>query len=144
MADGTDEANGLAFARTVFETDRVAGLLDLALAELSAGMARLVMTVDDDKLNAHGTAHGGLLFAFADTAFAVAANTRYQRMVGTECTISYLAPARPGDRLWATARETARQGARAFYDVEIANAEGVVIALFRGQSRAARGALGKN
>ena len=74
MADGTDQVAGLAFARTVFETDRVANLLSLKLEELSAGRARLAMTVDDDKLNAHGTAHGSLLFAFADTAFAVAAN----------------------------------------------------------------------
>jgi acyl-CoA thioesterase len=42
------------------------------------------MTVRADMLNGHGTCHGGLVFALADSAFAFACNSRGVRTVAPE------------------------------------------------------------
>ena len=58
-------------------------------------------TITDFMLNGHGLAHGGFIFALADSAFAFACNGYNQRAVGHQAAITYIAPAparRPADR----------------------------------------------
>ncbi len=42
----------------------------LEFLDAGEGWARASMKVRDDMLNGHGVAHGGMIFALADTAFA--------------------------------------------------------------------------
>lgn len=60
--------------------------------------------------NGHSSAHGSVLFAIADTAFATACNSHGHRAIGRSCAIEYLAPAFPGDALSAYAVERAHEG----------------------------------
>ena len=46
----------------------------IAIEEAREGYARLSMVVRADMLNGHGIAHGGMIFALADTAFAYVCN----------------------------------------------------------------------
>ena len=57
---------------------------------------------------------------------------------GNTCT--FVAPARPGDRLTAVAVEVARRGRSGVCDVTVTNQDGAVIALMRGNSRQIGGA----
>lgn len=105
------------------------------------GYARLSMVVRADMLNGHRTAHGGMIFALADTAFAYACNSRNVSTVAQQASISFLAPAREGARLIAEAREEAVAGRSGVYSVNVRTAEGENIAVFQGLSRAVGGAM---
>ncbi|MFD2235975.1 hydroxyphenylacetyl-CoA thioesterase PaaI [Aureimonas populi] len=124
----------LACAAAMWAEDRASQGLGVEIASIAPGAAELAMNVREDMVNGHGTAHGGFIFALADSAFAFAANTRDERCVAGQCHIAYLRPARLGDRLMARASEVRRVGRSGIYDVSV-SANGEVIAEFRGHSR---------
>jgi acyl-CoA thioesterase len=103
--------------------------------EAGEGFARIRMRVTAQLLNGHGNAHGGVIFAFADTAFGYACNSRNELTVGAQASIVYVRAASDGDVLLAEAREVERSGRSGVYDVQVRTEEGQVIALFRGYSR---------
>ncbi|MNP66393.1 Acyl-coenzyme A thioesterase PaaI [compost metagenome] len=57
------------------------------------------------------------------------------------CSIDYVAPAREGDLLTATAIEQSRSGRTGNYDVRIENQHGQLIVLFHGKSYKVRGTV---
>ena len=91
------------------------------------GYARVAMTLREEMLNGHGSAHGGMVFALADTAFAYACNSRNA--------------ARAGERLIAEAREQAAAGRSGLYYVTVTGPEGRVVAEFQGLGRTVGGAV---
>ena len=97
------------------------------------------MVVRQDMVNGHDICHGGLTFTLADCAFAYACNACNRATVALGAQISFLAPARFGDVLLATAREQSRAGRTGVYDVEVSTADGTMVALFRGTSYETRG-----
>lgn len=113
----------------------------IAIEEAREGYARLRMTVTPAMLNGHGIAHGGMIFALADTAFAYACNGRNLRSVAAQASIIYLEPAREGDLLVAEAEEQALVGRSGVYHVAVRSADGRAIAEFTGFSRTVGGAV---
>jgi len=99
------------------------------------------MTVSDAMVNGHGLCHGGFIFMLADSAFATACNSYNRRAVGHHCAITFLSPARSGDRLLARAIERSRASRSGLYDVTVTSEEGPVIAEFRGHSRMIEGEI---
>jgi acyl-CoA thioesterase len=92
------------------------------------------MTVTEAMTNGHDTAHGGLIFSLADSAFAFACNSYGNVTVAAHCSITFIKPGKRGDRLVAQAREVSRSGRSGIYDVRV-SANGVTIAEFRGHCR---------
>jgi acyl-CoA thioesterase len=90
-------------------------------------------------LNGHGTCHGGVVFALADSAFAFACNSRGVVTVASGCTIEFLAPVGEGDELVAEAQERSLEGRHGVYDVDVRREDGPLVATFRGRSAATRG-----
>jgi acyl-CoA thioesterase len=129
-----------AAAGAMWREDRCAAALGLKLLEVRPGFARLEMRVREDMLNGHGTGHGGMIFALADSAFGVASNSRGRRAVAAGCAIEFLRPVMPGDVLVAIASEQALAGRTGVYDVRVENQAGDVVALFRGKAAQLRGA----
>jgi acyl-CoA thioesterase len=123
-----------AVGAAMYARDFASQALGIVLDEIGATHATMSMTVRRDMLNGHAMCHGGLIFTLADTAFAYACNAENQAAVALGCDVSFAAPAREGERLTATARRRVQQGRTGIYDVEVANASGQVIALFRGTS----------
>jgi acyl-CoA thioesterase len=123
-----------AAAEAMWASDAASQGLGMEILAAGPGTAQLAMTVTPAMTNGHGTAHGGFIFALADSAFAFACNSHNERAVAAHCSITYLRPGKAGKRLVATAREVSRAGRSGIYDVEVAQ-EGEVIALFRGHSR---------
>ena len=122
----------------MYARDRASQALGMALDEVRPGFARLRMTVRADMLNGHGTCHGGIVFALADSAFAFACNSRGVVTVASGCTIEFLAPVREGDELVAEAQERSLEGRNGVYDVDVRRADGRLVATFRGRSAATR------
>ena len=111
----------------------------IAIEEAREGYARIRMVMRAEMLNGHGTAHGGMVFALADTAFAYACNGRNLRTVAAQASIVFLEPAREGDVLIAEARERTLVGRSGVYDVSVRTAQGRAIAEFTGFSRSVGG-----
>ena len=121
-------------AQALFAADHASRNLGITIEEVRPGSARLRMTVRADMVNGHGMCHGGLVFAFADSAFAVACNTYNAVTVAAAASIDFLAPAHAHDELTAQAHELWRSKRSGLYEISVANQRGETIALFRGRS----------
>ncbi|TQV75719.1 hydroxyphenylacetyl-CoA thioesterase PaaI [Denitrobaculum tricleocarpae] len=128
-----------ACADSMWADDSASQALGFEIEEVTAGRARLSMTVREDMLNGQRICHGGFIFTLADSAFAFACNSYNQFVVAQHCAISFIAPAYEDDRLIATAKEVTRYGRSGIYDISVAREDGAVIAEFRGQSRSVKG-----
>ena len=111
----------------------------IELEEVRAGYARIAMSVRADMLNGHRIAHGGMIFALADTAFAYACNSRNVSSVAQQASIAFLAQAREGDQLIAEALEQSLVNRSGVYVVTVRNGRGEDIAVFQGLSRSVGG-----
>ncbi len=113
--------------------DEASRALGIEVTEYSPGRAVTRMTVRSDMVNGHAIAHGGLVFALADTAFACACNSHGPVTVAAGAEIVFVAPARLGDELIAEAVERTLFGRTGVYDVTVRRGDDV-IAEFRGHS----------
>ena len=123
----------LSGAEAMMARDVASQNLGIELIEAGEGRAVTRMTVRADMVNGHALAHGGLIFALADTAFGCACNSFGPVTVGASADIVFVAPARVGDVLVAEAVVRTRFGRSGLYDVTVRRA-GDVIAEFRGRS----------
>lgn len=114
--------------------DAASQRLGMRLESVTSGRATLSMRVRDDMTNGHGMAHGGFIFALADSAFAFACNSHNVRTVAQACDIVFVAPAQVGDLLVADATERAVFGRNGIYDIRVTRGADLV-AEFRGRSR---------
>ncbi|ASR38302.1 phenylacetic acid degradation protein PaaD [Prauserella marina] len=118
----------------MFAVDAASRALGIVLLEAGNGRAVAKMTVTKTMVNGHDIAHGGYVFLLADTTFACACNSHGPATVAAGAEISFVASAKRGDHLVATAEERTRFGRNGIYDVTVRRA-GTVIAEFRGRSR---------
>src|SRR5487761_549968 len=110
-------SSGRDAAREMFDADVASCALGIDLVETGPGTATARMRVTEAMLNGHRMMHGGYLFMLADTAFACACNSEGPVTVAAGAGISFIAPAREGAVLTATAIERARYGRSGIYDV---------------------------
>jgi acyl-CoA thioesterase len=126
-----------ASTREMLDADRASAMLGIRLAEVGPGRAVLLMTVREDMVNGWDLCHGGLIASLADSAFAVACNSRGHVTVASGFDVSFVESGRLGDELVAEAREISLRGRSGLYDVTVRRrVDDVVIAEFRGRSRA--------
>lgn len=134
-------------AHPILEQDATSEWLGIEVVHTAPGEATIAMELRPEMLNGFGIAHGGMVFAFADTAFALACNPHDGPAmaeaptvtVASGADINFLASAKAGDRLTAVARHRASAGRSGVYDIEITadfgDGSGTVIAEVRGRSR---------
>ena len=113
----------------------------ISIDEARAGYARISMQLRDDMLNGHRIAHGGIVFALADTAFAYVCNGRNDKAVAAQASIVFLSSAAAGETLVAEAQELASEGRSGVTRVAVRTGDGRAIAEFTGYSRAIGGAV---
>jgi acyl-CoA thioesterase len=121
-------------AAALYQGDLLTRAFEMQIDQVGPGQARVTMRVRPDMTNGHGTCHGGVLFALADSAFAFACNTYNARTVAAAASIEFLQAAQQGDELTAVASEAWRSRRSGLYDVTIVNQRQERIALFRGRS----------
>jgi acyl-CoA thioesterase len=128
-------------AQALLAADEASRHLGMRVEEVRPGFARLRMMVRGDMVNGHGMCHGGIVFALADSAFAVACNTYNAVTVAAAASIDFLASARVNDELTAEARELWRSRRSGIYEISLCNQRGEPIALFRGRSHCIGGQI---
>lgn len=107
----------------------------IVIEEARKGYCRLSMTLRDDMLNGHRTAHGGMIFALADTAFAYVCNGANERTVAAQASIVFLGSAEAGETLIAEGEEAATSGRSGVTRVSVRTSDGRAVAEFTGYSR---------
>ena len=128
-------------ARAMLAAEGTGPAWGIEIEEAREGYARIRMRLRADMLNGHRIAHGGMVFALADTAFAYACNSRNLRTVAAQASIVFLDAAREGELLTAQAREEALAGRSGVYNATVRGEDGRTIATFQGLSRSIGGAL---
>ena len=132
--DANELANRVAHAMLAAEGTGPAW--GLKLEEVREDYARVSMAVRADMLNGHGLAHGGMIFALADSAFAYACNGANHASVAAQASIVFLDKVREGETLVAEAMQVAREGRAGVTRVAVRVAEdGRAVAEFTGYSR---------
>lgn len=114
--------------------DKASQLLGIRLESVDAMRVVLSMRLTDQHLNGHGTCHGGLVFALADTAFAIACNAANHAAVAAAANIDFLSPGVAGEVLTACAVQRSQGRRLGVYDIDVTGEDGRLVAIFRGKS----------
>ena len=126
----------LGHAERMWADDEASRGLGMEVLDLGLDHARVRMTISSVMVNGHAIAHGGYLFILADSAFALACNSRGRLTVAAGADIAFVAAARLGDVLVADATQRTTYGRSGITDVTVSReCDGAVIAEFRGRSR---------
>jgi acyl-CoA thioesterase len=137
---GDAASRARALVDSLYRDDRASQALGIDILEVDPGRVRIAMTVRADMVNGYGMCHGGIVFAFADSAFAFACNSYGDPMVAAGASIEFLAPTPCGERVTASAVEVSRGPRHGIYDVTVSSASGSVLAHFRGRCSRLRAA----
>ena len=89
------------YAREVVGRDPMAKFLGITVDEVREKYARCSLTITPDYLNAVERAHGAIIHALADQAFAVACNSTGEIAIAVNFNINYLAAAIDGEKIFA-------------------------------------------
>ena len=122
-------------ARAMLAAEGTGPAWGIEIEEAREGYARIRMTITPAMLNGHRIAHGGMIFALADTAFAYACNSRNVTTVAAQASVVFLDAAKEGDVLVAEAREVALAGRSGVTHVSVRTVDGRTIAELQGYSR---------
>ena len=128
-------------ARAMLAAEGTGPAWGIEIEEAREGYARIRMRLRADMLNGHRIAHGGMVFALADTAFAYACNSRNLRTVAAQASIVFLDAACADELLVAEAKEEALAGRSGVYNATVRGEDGRTIATFQGLSRSIGGTL---
>jgi phenylacetic acid degradation protein PaaD len=106
--------------------------LGIECADGGFGRAAVSLKVRREHLNFNGTCHGGVIFALADTAFGLAANSHGAVAAGIDAHITYQVAVQAGDVLTANAIEITRSRRLGVYRVDVTRADGTAVSSFTG------------
>lgn len=119
--------------------DPASDWLGIEVVHAEYGNVTMHMTVREEMLNGFGIAHGGMVFAFADTCFAWVCNDPEGDgstiTVAQGVDVNFMSSPRAGQRLTAVGRVVAQAGRSGLYDIEVTDDAGRLVAQFRGRSR---------
>lgn len=124
----------------LLSNDLASEWLRIEVLSVADGHATIAMTLRPEMMNGFGITHGGMIFAFADSAFALACNPAdgdgSTVTVASGVDVNFLTPTHAGQRIIAVANRRQQQGRSGLYDVQIlSDDEATVVAEFRGRSR---------
>ena len=128
-----------AVVQALYAADLASQSLGIEIVDVAPGRVQIAMTVRPDMVNGFGMCHGGIVFAFADTAFAFACNSYGATMGAAGASTEVLAPTPRGERVTGTAREISRSARHGIYDVTVSGSSQQVLAQFRGRCARLRG-----
>lgn len=140
-AAGEGDRRALDIARAMIAAEGTGSAWALELEAAREGYARVAMRLTPEMLNGFGIAHGGMIFALADSAFAYACNSRNVRTVAQAASITFLDAARAGERLVAEAREQGAKGRSGVYAITVRGEDSRVVAEMQGLGRAVGGPI---
>ncbi|MEI6741280.1 MAG: hotdog fold thioesterase [Gemmatimonadaceae bacterium] len=136
MSDAPRIPSGFSSVRALVDhlmvRDAYSRWLGVEVLEAEVGRSVLRMTVREEMVNGFGTAHGGIVFSLADSAFAFAINSAGTLSVAIDCTVNFPVAVRPGDVLTVEAHEDSSTNRLAFCVATVRNQRDETVAHFRG------------
>lgn len=124
--------NSLQTAEYMFEKDLFSQWLGIELIDIKENYCLIKMPVKPEMINGLGTAHGGVTFAFADSALAFSSNNSGEAAVALSCYINFTKAVKNGDVLTAESILLTDTRKTAVYDITVKNQDDDVVACFRG------------
>jgi acyl-CoA thioesterase len=128
MKDNNTVENPIEYARDVVGRDPWAAYLGIEIDEVREGYARCSITVKPEYMNAVERAHGAIIHAIADQAFAVACNSTGVIAIAVNFTINYLASAVDGEKIFAEAIPVSIGRKISVWNIEVRGAQDKLIA----------------
>jgi len=116
----------------MYGKDRFSQWLGIELSDIKENYCLLKMPVKPEMINGLGTVHGGVTFAFADSALAFSSNNTGDAAVALNCYINFTKAARDGDVLTAESVLLTDTRKTAVYDITVKNQNDELVAGFRG------------
>ncbi len=116
----------------MYNNDAFSQWLGIKRLEDGLGKSVIQMTVRPEMTNGFGIAHGGITYAFADSAFAFASNSKGRKSVSVETSISHTRALKVGEVITATATEESCTNKIGVYRVVVTNEAQEVVAIFKG------------
>jgi acyl-CoA thioesterase len=132
QAQLTEEQTAAAVARFMSERDQFAGHLGIELLELHPGYSRVSLALEPYMTNGLGLAHGAVIFAIADYAFAAACNS--YGTVALSMDVHFLSSPAPGAHLFGEAQELRRGRRTGLYRLIVTDEAGDLIAELHGMA----------
>jgi acyl-CoA thioesterase len=118
--------------KQMYALDRFSQWMGIEVVEIREGYSKIRMAIRKEMENGLGIIHGGVTFAFADSAFAYACNNRNQKSVALDTSINFLKAVYVGDILTAEATELHNGRSTGLYQIAIRNQHNVLVAQFKG------------
>ncbi len=119
-------------AQYMLNQDYFSQWMGIKLIEVREKYCLIEMPIKAEMINGLKTVHGGITFAFADSALAFSSNNTNDASVALNCMISFTKAVRMGDTLIAESILMADTKKTAVYDITITNQHKVMVATFRG------------
>nr|WP_314498340.1 hotdog fold thioesterase [uncultured Chryseobacterium sp.] len=106
--------------------------MNIKLIDVRENYCLIEMPIKKDMINGLKTVHGGVTFAFADSALAFSSNNTGDAAVALNCIINFTKAGREGDVFRAESIQVSDTRKTAIYDIKITNQNNDLIAKFVG------------
>ena len=116
----------------MMKADLFSQWLGIEVLDIQEGYSKIKMLVRPEMMNGLGIVHGGIAFAFSDSAFAFACNNRNNLSVALDTSINFLKPVHVGDILIAEAKELHNGRSTGLYQISITNQQNQLVSIFKG------------
>ena len=122
----------LKLAQYMLNQDEFSKWMRIELVEIKEKYCLLKMPIRKEMINGLKTVHGGVTFAFADSALAFSSNNTNDASVALNCVINFTKAVKEGDIITAESILISDTRKTGIYDISIKNQNQELVASFRG------------
>lgn len=119
-------------AEYMFDQDAFSQWMNIKLIDVKENYCLIEMPIKKEMINGLKTVHGGVTFAFADSALAFSSNNSGDAAVALNCIINFTKAGKEGDVFRAESILANDTRKTAIYDIKITNQHEELIAKFVG------------
>ncbi|SEF99100.1 acyl-CoA thioesterase [Halpernia humi] len=119
-------------ANFLYKQDAFSQWMGIEILEIKEKYCLIKMPIKAEMINGLKTVHGGITFAFADSALAFSSNNDGNAAVALNCVINFTNAVRLGDTLFAESKLITETRKTGIYDILIKNQHEELVASFRG------------
>ena len=119
-------------AEYMFDQDEFSQWMNIKLIEVKENYCLIEMPIKKEMINGLKTVHGGVTFAFADSALAFSSNNSGDAAVALNCIINFTKAGKEGDTFRAESILVNDTRKTAVYDIKITNQYEELVAKFVG------------
>jgi len=120
------------YAKEYVAKDPLAQFLGIEMLEVRPAYAKMALKVKPEFCNAVERAHGAIVYAIADQAFAVSCNSCGYKALALDVTIHYLAGAPIGSTLISEGKPVSIHRKISLWHLEVKTEDGTLIATAEG------------